>query len=83
MRGMSRDRDFKCHKTVDYSGDDGEGRVTSDSMICAGFAIIAETEGMPTQMMRIAGRIGLYNPSELDMSAPVHKTATDFIKAQP
>ena len=77
---MRRDGHFDCHKTVDYSGD--EPRSTKNSKICAGFAIMCESEGRATQMMRIAERIGLYDASKLDMDAPVHKNPYDFIEAQ-
>lgn len=82
VRAMKRDQHFDCHKTVDYNTDDGEGGSTNKSRICAGFAMMCETEGLPTQMMRIAGRIGLYNPEKMKMDAPTHKTAKAFIAAQ-
>jgi hypothetical protein len=79
----ARDIHFDCHKTVDYSGDDGEGVSTSRTSICAGFAILAERVDRPTQMMRIAERLRMYDRSKLNMDAPVHKDWSAFIKAQP
>ena len=92
---MKADQHFDCHKTLDYSEADddvdeeglssGPKRTarTDRTAICAGFAVIAEAAGRPTQMMRIAGRLGLYDPKRLNLNAPVHKTAEDFIAAQP
>lgn len=81
MNGLKRDLDFHCHATVDYKNSDN-GRVTGKSKICAGFAVIAEEQNHPTQMMRICERIGLYDAKKLDRKALVHKTASAFIKAQ-
>lgn len=68
----SNDSDFHCHKTVDYSSDDGEGRVASKTRVCAGALITMEKENVSTQAMRIAERLGLYDHSALDMDAPVY-----------
>ena len=78
---MKHDQDFKCHKTLDYDTEDGEGQNTERTAICAGFAVIAETAGTPTQMMRIAERMGMYDKGNLNMDAPVYKTARAFIGA--
>jgi hypothetical protein len=87
MTAMVHGNHFDCHQTLDYSGgdadEDGSPRRTNRTAICAGFAIIAERAGKPTQMMRIAERLGAYDHAKLNMDAPVHKTATAFIKAQP
>jgi hypothetical protein len=80
MDDLRHDQHFNCHKTLDYS--DGEGAHTDKTAICAGFAIIAEGLKHPTQMMRIAERIGIYDHRKLNMKAPVHKTPKAFIKAQ-
>lgn len=50
---------FPCHKTVDYSAGDGEGR--GGGVHCAGALIYAEKQGNVTQMMRIAERLQLYD----------------------
>lgn len=73
---------FSCHKTVDYD-EEGEGRVTHKSLTCAGFAILCELTNHPSQMMRIAERLGLYDRRRLNMQAPVHRTVAAFINAQP
>lgn len=73
---MSGDHTFACHKTVDYDQPtDEEGRCdgveTENSQHCAGFLILREKMSKPTQMMRIAERLGLYDPTKLDMNSPV------------
>jgi hypothetical protein len=91
MDAMKADQHFDCHKTLDYSetdecdeqGEPLEAARTDRTAICAGFAVIAEMADRPTQMMRIAERLGMYDPKRLNLNAPVHKTAEDFVAAQP
>lgn len=74
--------EFPCHKTVDYDSDDhdedGEscGRDTSGEHHCAGALIFAEKHDHTTQMMRIAERLGLYRPDELEG----HDTVFDSVR---
>ena len=67
--------DFPCHKTAELVHDDEAGvsefRATRDSIACAGALIFCEKRNAPTQMMRIAERLGLYDHTTLDMTAPV------------
>lgn len=72
---------FPCHKTVDYS-EHSEGVETSKSEMCAGAMIMLEKINEPTQMMRISERLGMYDFTRLDMSAPVFDTPEDFVEAQ-
>jgi hypothetical protein len=63
---------FPCHLTTVPVADAAEGEcdrvVTADSVHCAGALIFAEKNGQSTQMMRIAGRLGLYDSSKLDQA---------------
>jgi len=87
-----RDKTFSCHKTVDYDAeedarwDDDEGatvvRSTSSTSHCAGALILLEKMRRPSQMMRIAARLGIYDRSKLDMSAPVFATFAAMREAQ-
>ncbi len=80
--------EFHCHKTVKVGDaiDDGDEtwcEVEDDSkaQVCAGFLICLENDGSPNQMMRIAERLGLYDPSKLRTDAPVYETIAEAISA--
>jgi hypothetical protein len=77
--------EFLCHKTVQHHEDE-HGEVwdadTSQSAHCAGALILLEKLGRPSQMMRIAERLGMYDASKLDMSAPVYPSFSAMRKAQ-
>lgn len=71
---------FSCHKTVDYSKmseDDGEhdtGYIPGvNEMHCTGALIYAEKHDNQTQMMRVMGRCGGYDPDELMASDDVER----------
>lgn len=69
--GLRAGADFPCHKTIDYSHDDG-GRRTPGTQFCGGaLATIERGDDGPNQGMRIAERLGMYDPSRLDPDAPV------------
>lgn len=64
---------FVCHKTAEIDEDSGnfvpkrhdaEG---PESRHCAGALIFAEKNGTPSQMMRIAERLGMYDRSALEL----------------
>lgn len=76
---IERGLTFTCHKTVDYS--DEQPHETDASMHCAGALIIAEKEGCPPQMARIAERLGMYDRTKLDMSAPVYESFSEWVDA--
>jgi hypothetical protein len=66
---------FQCHKTNVKVG--GKG----DPMHCAGALIFAEKNGNETQLMRIAGRLNMYDPNALDMDADVFDTMDEMLDA--
>lgn len=68
----SNEGDFHCHKTVDYSGEDGQGQVAKKTRVCAGALITMEKEGVTTQAMRLGERLGFYDRGILNMDAPVY-----------
>jgi len=80
---------FSCHKTVDYSScpedDDGarllDRRNTQDEVHCAGALILLEKLEQPSQMMRIAERLGIYDRTKLDMRAPVYDSFEEMKEA--
>ncbi len=62
--------EFPCHKTAS-NNDEGEFVATDKSLHCAGALIFNEKRNESHQMMRICYRLGMYEPSNLDMSAEV------------
>ncbi len=65
---------FHCHKTgtTEEDGDGSEDFVaTENSEHCAGALIFCEKRNQPSQMMRIAERLGMYDRTKLNMKAPV------------
>ncbi len=73
---------FACHETLDYSQDDEQGGlITKKSMHCAGFLIMREKMDRQSQMMQIGQRFGFYDPSQLDMQAPIYADAEAMIEA--
>ncbi len=77
---ITHDAHFSCHQTNDFSS--GDVRETADSQHCAGAAIMLMRAGQPNQIMRIAGRIGWFDPKNLDMDAEVFGSFEEFIEAQ-
>lgn len=75
---------FACHKTTQSDSEDEEGEmlVTDKSQMCAGYLILREKMGQPSQMMRIAERIGLYDRRKLKMDSPVFEDADEMVFAQ-
>lgn len=78
---------FTCHKTtVPLDDDDDTGEMTDgpNAQHCAGALIMLEKVDRLgfNQSLRLAMRLGMFNPDGLDMASPVH-TPEDFIKAQP
>lgn len=75
---------FDCHKTLqrEDSDEDGYNRKGCEAH-CAGALILLEKSGKPSRMMQIGGRLGLYDHSRLDMTAPVFDSFDDMAKAQP
>lgn len=77
------DGEFPCHKTTVAANDDEEDEMmeTPNSQHCAGFLIMREKMEQPSQMMRICERLGLYDRSKLDMTAPVYEDAGEMLEA--
>lgn len=71
-RSVQSGGEFFCHETtVPDPDDDAEMIENEGSMVCAGSLILMEKARTPNQMMRIAQRIGMYDPERLDLTAPV------------
>jgi hypothetical protein len=74
--------EFPCHKTTEHDDDDNYVP-TDNEQHCAGALILLEKLERPSQMMRIAERLGLYDRRKLDMKAPVFDTFKEMRAAQP
>lgn len=76
---------FPCHKTADVDEDDGtyEAKRDGSSRHCAGALIFAEKHNMPTQMMRIAERLGLYDPTKLEGTELVFDSMAEALENRP
>lgn len=71
---------FPCHLTVSYD-EEGEARPSFDELHCAGAAIMLEAMNRPNQLMRIAERLGEYDPRKLAKDIPVFTHTSQFIAA--
>jgi hypothetical protein len=71
---------FSCHKTT---GAERGKLTTSNTSHCAGALILLEKLGRPSQMMRIGYRLGIYDPTKLNMKAPVFPSFRAMEAAQP
>jgi hypothetical protein len=70
---------FHCHKTTEHDDDNDEYIPTGNEIECAGALIFAEKNGNQTQMMRIAGRLGLYNPDSMQDKDSVFDTLAEML----
>lgn len=59
-RGLERG-EFPCHKTTKYN-DEGETVESKNGIHCAGALILMMKEDRSSQMMRIAYRLGMFDP---------------------
>jgi hypothetical protein len=80
MRGMLSG-EFCCHKTGETNDETGSIEPQPESQHCAGALIMLEKMGKQHQMMRIAERLGMYDPSRLDMDAPVFGSFAEVCEA--
>lgn len=64
--------EFACHKACDVNEETGCFESGGEkSPHCAGALIFHMKRGTSTQMMRIANRLGMFDPSKLNMQAEV------------
>lgn len=70
VEGLHNNKDFSCHKSVDYSSgiENETGNTTynlQSSKYCAGAMIYLEKQNKPTLMMKIGEVYGHYNYKEM------------------
>lgn len=68
-------RTFACHETTEVGGAPA-GR----EQHCAGAVLLLERLGRPSQLMRVAERLGSYVPTRLDHAADVFASPGEFIE---
>jgi hypothetical protein len=72
---------FVCHKTVNYT-EEGGSEPSTRNRPCAGMLIIREKEGRRNAITQIAERLGIFDPSILNLDAPVHDSLDEWIESQ-
>lgn len=70
---------FQCHKTVDYSGEDREGRAGDKPQQCAGLMAVLHRSGKPNQIMQVAERLGHLDPTTLDPKNEAYASLEDVL----
>jgi hypothetical protein len=75
---------FACHETVHLNDDGDPVQPTPEEQFCAGAMVMLENVEIAhlNQMVRIAERLGFYDPEKLDMKSPVFDCFSDMIEAQ-
>jgi hypothetical protein len=69
---------FSCHKTTTCKGRSNDH---PDAQHCAGSLILHEKMKRPHLAMILGKHLGLYDPSKLNMDAPVYESAAAMIAA--
>lgn len=71
---------FACHKTT-VCDDEGEGELVAapTSQMCAGAMVAMAKSEQANQAMRIAMRLGILDPDQLDLDAPVVGSLTGLV----
>lgn len=69
---------FACHQTTEPDEDGEDMMEVEGSQFCAGALLMLENQEAPNQIMRTAERLGLYDASKLDRSAPVCGSTIEF-----
>lgn len=80
--GLRSGGTFACHKTTDAVEDEcsGSDMVAGErAQMCAGALSVMEKDGGANQIMRIAERIGSYDPTRLKTDAPTFDTLAAFV----
>lgn len=70
--------EFACHKACELDEDGVYRARDQKTPHCAGALIFNERRGHPTQMMRIAERLDLYDRTKLNMDALVGSKPSDY-----
>jgi hypothetical protein len=71
LKDFADNGEFMCHKTCDNDEESSAFVGNEKSVVCAGMLIFNEKRKTPNQMQRISGRLGIYDPTALNMEANV------------
>lgn len=77
---IARGATFPCHETTENDDEDAGRVAVAGSQACAGAMIAMEKSAQPNQMMRVAGRLGMFDPTRLDLGAPVVGSLAAFVR---
>ena len=78
-KDLERGSTFWCHETTVYDEEADDLAGGPESQFCAGALIMFERQRRANQAMRVGGRLGLYDPDKLDMSAPVVESVEELV----
>lgn len=79
LRALTQgNKTFSCHKTVTYTN--RGPRQTEKTQHCAGALLFVKQTGAANQLIQIAERLGLYDPSKLSTNVPVYKSIEQMVK---
>lgn len=72
---------FSCHETVEHDDETGEHVERDEEQHCVGALILTDNEEVSNQMQRIAGRLGIYDPENIDPKARdlIFESREDFV----
>ncbi len=71
---------FTCHETLNYDTESGDPENTEKTQHCAGALIYCEKHESPTQMMRIAERLRMYDHKALRDRDRVWNNLEEWLK---
>lgn len=73
--------EFPCHKTTEPDDAEGSPQSSADEIHCAGALILMEKSRCVGQMQLMAKRCGMYDPTQLNLDAPVYATFDEMYEA--
>lgn len=91
---LEEDLTFTCHKTISGENTDEDEYAYEEDptaevsyvpgpqdQMCAGALVLIQKTGSSNQMVQLAERFGMWDPSKLDMDSPVYESARDMVEA--
>ena len=72
---------FQCHKTVDYSADDGAPRSGDRPQQCAGLMAVLHRSDAHNQIMQVAERLTGFDPASVDPDGVAYASVEEALRA--